>query len=232
MVKGCVRYFMKKIAFVCFGFCLLFPLSWCTALPLTRVCIDPGHGGVDTGITGAGPLYEKNITVQLASRIKEQLAGYPGFDVVLTRFNDLYLTEKERQKRIVNCQPSLVLSLHCDAAWDTSVSGISLIAIQRLVDPLLTIERRQAQASAAAQAAEIMYEAMARQVTLLPLRRPVIGDLCLYRSLNCPVVMVAAGFLTNPEDALLLSKPETLDEISRSIAQALIELTENGEASE
>src|SRR5207249_5330782 len=54
---------------------------------LRVVVLDPGHGGVDTGVS-AGGLVEKNLTLQLARTLKSEIERRFGARVVLTRDED------------------------------------------------------------------------------------------------------------------------------------------------
>lgn len=42
--------------------------------PIKRICLDAGHGGQDTGTRGAR-LLEKNLTLELAQRVRKLLEG-------------------------------------------------------------------------------------------------------------------------------------------------------------
>ena len=52
-----------------------------------RVTLDPGHGGVDPGATGANGTREKDITLDIAHKVAPALAAL-GLEVVLTRDDD------------------------------------------------------------------------------------------------------------------------------------------------
>jgi N-acetylmuramoyl-L-alanine amidase len=61
------------------------------AKKVTTICLDPGHGGNDTGnrIGRFFPRYEKTYTLALALELRRQLQA-AGFNVVLTRDKDVY----------------------------------------------------------------------------------------------------------------------------------------------
>lgn len=58
---------------------------------ITTICIDPGHGGKDTGyrVGTFFPHYEKTYTLALGLELRQQLIR-AGFAVVLTRDKDVY----------------------------------------------------------------------------------------------------------------------------------------------
>ena len=55
---------------------------------IDKIVIDPGHGGKDPGTIGPGKLYEQNIVLDIAKRLKELLVDKRGFEVLLTRDKD------------------------------------------------------------------------------------------------------------------------------------------------
>jgi N-acetylmuramoyl-L-alanine amidase len=88
---------------------------------ISRVVLDPGHGGKDPGSSGFG-LVEKNLTLDLAKRVEKLLVG-KGISVELTRRDDVYV-EFEDRALIANRLPeTLFVSLHFNAHSDRSISG-------------------------------------------------------------------------------------------------------------
>ena len=63
------------------------PLAAATS-GVRTVVIDPGHGGDDGGVKGPGGTLEKQVTLELAKRLKSLLEARMGVHVVLTRDDD------------------------------------------------------------------------------------------------------------------------------------------------
>ncbi len=88
-----------------------------------RVIVDAGHGGVDNGMTGpirGGPkIYEKNITLQVAERLRAALVTR-GLDVVMTRTYDTLIALSDRGKIANENHGDLFISIHVNAAPLTS----------------------------------------------------------------------------------------------------------------
>lgn len=78
-----------------------------------RICIDAGHGGHDSGAV-FGNLIEKNINLNVAKFLKEELARH-GIDVVMTRENDVYLDLAERSKVSNDNKCDYFVSVHHNA---------------------------------------------------------------------------------------------------------------------
>ncbi len=76
-----------------------------------RILIDPGHGGRSTG-TLQGFLPEKDINLAVALSLAERLKGW---DVVLTRDRDVYLSLSDRVEITGKVKPDVFLSIHHNA---------------------------------------------------------------------------------------------------------------------
>src|SRR5204862_3017820 len=67
-------------------------------LGISRIVIDPGHGGHDPGAMAFG-VSEASLVLDVALRLEKLLQQRPGFDIVLTRRTDDYVTLGERTQR-------------------------------------------------------------------------------------------------------------------------------------
>jgi len=95
------------------------PLVFPQTLPdkkITTICLDPGHGGKDTG-NRVHRLYwhnEKTYTLLLAFELREQLER-AGFKVILTRDKDVYVDLPARPAFANRHNADLFISLHFNA---------------------------------------------------------------------------------------------------------------------
>lgn len=76
------------------------------------VMIDPGHGGTDQGAAGHNGLLEKNLTLDIAKRVRLFLTEFEHIDVRLTRHHDYGLSRQARVDAIQRSEADLVISLH------------------------------------------------------------------------------------------------------------------------
>ena len=79
------------------------------------IVLDPGHGGRDPGAISVGGLYEKDITLTMASELRKVLAGTGRYRVVMTRDRDVSVRLRERVRRARQAGADLFLSVHADA---------------------------------------------------------------------------------------------------------------------
>jgi len=93
-----------------------------------KVCIDPGHGGYDSGAIGNG-LKEKDLTLDVCLKLKP-LLEFNGISVILTRDgdyapghfeNDLKNELSTRVKSAESAKVDLFVSVHINAGGGTGV---------------------------------------------------------------------------------------------------------------
>ena len=92
------------------------------------VVIDPGHGGHDPG-AGQGAIREKDVTLAIANAIKDELQGFGGIRVALTREDDSYLLLAERSAIARRLRADLFLSIHADSAENETARGASVYVL-------------------------------------------------------------------------------------------------------
>lgn len=87
------------------------------------IVLDPGHGGKDTGAISANGVYEKDIVLQIAKKLKKKLEATTGCRVVLTRSTDRFLSLEERTAIANANKADLFVSLHTNAHDDHNLYG-------------------------------------------------------------------------------------------------------------
>ncbi len=88
-----------------------------TAIKLSTVVIDPGHGGKDSGcISPSGKTMEKTIVLDIARRLADLIkAGYPDVTVILTRSDDTFVTLQGRADIANRSNADLFMSVHVNS---------------------------------------------------------------------------------------------------------------------
>jgi N-acetylmuramoyl-L-alanine amidase len=92
-------------------------------LGVSRIVIDPGHGGHDPGGVVRGTT-EAQIVLDVALRLENLLAKVPGVEVILTRRTDDFLPLQERTAIANREGADLFLSIHANANANTRASGV------------------------------------------------------------------------------------------------------------
>jgi N-acetylmuramoyl-L-alanine amidase len=92
-------------------------------LGVSRIVIDPGHGGHDPGATGRGTT-EAELVLDIALRLEQLLAKIPAVEVVLTRRTDTYVPLEERTLIANREGADLFLSIHANASPNLLARGV------------------------------------------------------------------------------------------------------------
>jgi N-acetylmuramoyl-L-alanine amidase len=92
-------------------------------LGVSRIVIDPGHGGHDPGGVVRGTT-EAAVVLDVALRLEKLLASVPGMEVILTRRTDEFLALPERTAIANREGADLFLSIHANASNNTQASGV------------------------------------------------------------------------------------------------------------
>jgi N-acetylmuramoyl-L-alanine amidase len=179
---------MKIFAAVVVGTALL-AASPSSAL---KICVDPGHGGDDPGGVGCG-LEEEDIVLDTSQRLQTLLED-AGFDVVITRNSDVFITLDGRTD-FANAQGAdRFASIHANAFGDASANGTETFCAT----------------NASAASFDMRDRIQAELLTALGLRDRggKTADFHVLRFTNMPATLSELGFVTNCSvDADVLNDP-------------------------
>ena len=103
-------------------------------LSVSRVVIDPGHGGHDPGAQANG-INESELVLDIAQRVAKLLGQKPGFEVVLTRSTDEFIPLEERTAIAKREEADLFLSIHANASRNTAARGIETYILNFATNP-------------------------------------------------------------------------------------------------
>ncbi|HEY7190188.1 MAG TPA: N-acetylmuramoyl-L-alanine amidase [Vicinamibacterales bacterium] len=100
-----------------------FSLSRQLGLGIAKIVIDAGHGGHDPGAQARG-ITEAELTLDLALRLEKLLSKEAGFEVVMTRRTDTFVSLEERTAIANRGGADLFLSIHSNASSAATARGI------------------------------------------------------------------------------------------------------------
>ena len=92
-------------------------------LGVSRIVIDPGHGGHDPGAKGRG-VTEAELVLDVALRLEKLLNKVPGVETILTRRTDDFIPLPERTAMANREGGDLFLSIHANASPNPQARGI------------------------------------------------------------------------------------------------------------
>ena len=173
------------------------------------VVIDPGHGGVDRGVTVAG-VTEADLVWDLARRLEGKMAA-TGMQALLSRGPDQCPSEADRAQFANEVGGDLFLSMHSDANRSPLAQGVASFHFGTATGSTSTI-------------GETLAGFIQRELVV----RTGLRDCRAHRKTwdtlrltRCPAVRVEIGYLTNPDDRLRLADPSFRDVVAEGILVAV-----------
>jgi N-acetylmuramoyl-L-alanine amidase len=216
-------------------------------LRVSKIVIDPGHGGHDPGALANG-LTESELVLDIALRLEALLEQTPGVEVVLTRRTNEFIPLEERTAIANREGADLFLSIHANSHRQTAVRGIETYFLNFATTP-------DAEAVAARENAtsfqtmgtlpsivkaialnnkldESREFAAVLQSSLMKQMRPqssAIRDLGVKQApfvvligADMPSVLTEIAFLTNRTEAGLLKQPAHRQLIAKALRDAVL----------
>jgi N-acetylmuramoyl-L-alanine amidase len=214
------------------------------------IVIDAGHGGVDPGARGITGIYEKQITLAVARKLRELLEATGRYEVRLTRDGDTFIRLRDRIAIARAAGADLFLSLHADAHDTTDlrgasvytlsenasdeeaealaakenkadlIAGVDLSSESEVVTGILIDLAQRETKNHSVQFARLLIDAIGGEAHLLRNTHRFAGFAVL-KAPDVPSVLIELGYLSNAEDEALLRSPEYQAKLGRAIVEAI-----------
>jgi N-acetylmuramoyl-L-alanine amidase len=166
----------------------------------TTVVIDAGHGGYDRGGIPGQRVSEKEMTLDVAQRLRKTLAA-SGYRVVMTRDSDVFIPLGTRVAIANSYSNAIFVSIHFNSAKRSGAGGIETYFYNRESLPL-------------ASAIHYFVAGGAPSSNRNVRRRGYY----VLRKTSVPAVLVECGFLTNPTEAALAETASYRQKLAEEIA--------------
>lgn len=201
------------------GFAIAQPVpAWAGAV---KIVLDAGHGGSDPGAVGVNGLYEKTVNLDVAVRLKSILEGR-GYEVLLTRDADYYLTLAERVSITNSLAPDLFVSVHANAHSNSSING-SLVLYYDKDYPQADYPPSDAMAALTPESkrlAQLVQDSMVKSAGTVD-RGLVPSAVYVARMGSVPSILVETAFLSNAADAANLADSDFRQKLASGIASGI-----------
>jgi N-acetylmuramoyl-L-alanine amidase len=209
------------------------PLVYAPLLPpkkITTICLDPGHGGKDTG-KQVGSHTEKVLTLLLAAELRGQLQQ-AGFRVVQTRTKDTTMELTERSNFANRQNADLFVCLHFNAFTrdPQSVQGLETYTITPV-----GAASSNAQGEGANHGACVGNRVERRSLLLTYLvHRSLIKNVgmtdrsvrrarfAVLRDVEMPAVYIEGGYMTHPAESKKIFDAGYRKRMAAAIVQGII----------
>lgn len=174
------------------------------------VVIDPAGGGSDFGKV-SGELQEKDITLDIAKRLKEKLDA-TDIKVYYTRMEDVLIPEEKRVAIANNTKADMLIRIQVGAEEDSGIYGTETVYNKDFFIPgfgsveLADLLEREVVTSISGKAAGLV---------------PAGQDEYVLQEATVPVAAVKVGCITNGQEAILLDRPDYRDKIAEGLKNAV-----------
>jgi len=166
----------------------------------TTVVIDAGHGGYDRGGIPGQRVSEKDMTLDVARRLRSVLAA-SGYRVVMTRDSDVFVPLGVRTAIANSTRNAIFVSVHFNSAPRSSAGGIETYFYNRQSLSLASAIHHYVAGGAPSENRGV------RRRGYFVLRRT-----------NMPSVLVECGFLTNATEAGYVQNASYRQKLAEEIA--------------
>jgi len=212
-------------------------------LKLSRIVIDPGHGGHDQGTSGPHGLLEKDVVLDIAQRLGQLIEDRMGAEVVFTRSDDIFIPLQARTAIANDKKADLFLSIHANSSPVPSVAGIetfylslngtkyatdvaarenasfekSVFDLPDLVQQIAKNDKAQESKEFAARVQAALYAFSAKNVPGSKDRGVRSAPFVVLIGAHMPSILTEIGFLTNSKDESLLKKPAYRQQLAEAL---------------
>lgn len=225
------------------------------------IVIDAGHGGTDPGAKAFNGTHEKNIVLPLTQELKRKLEDSGRYRVRLTRQDDTYIKLRRRVELSREWGADMFISLHADSIAKPDVQGASIYTLSNkasdeqtaklaesenmadliagvdlshededIADILIDLATRDTMNQSRYFANVLVDQFRHRNIQTLPNAHRYAGFAVL-KAPDVPSVLIEAGFLSNREEAKLLSqksyRAKIVDGITAGVNTYFMRVTEN-----
>ena len=228
-----MRFFDRKKIRLLFGFTVFLVLlilncvMYCNKAGMKRdlvVVIDVGHGGNDPGKIGVDNVKEKDVNLQIALCLKAQLQAR-GVKVILTREGDVCLaTNGATNKKVSDMHNRVSLINASSADYMISIHQNSLPGHPGVSGAQVF---HNGQDGAEALALCIQNDLNMAVNTREKAAKRIDDSIYIMKHADCPAVLVECGFLSNPEETVLLQQPDYQLHMAAAIAAGFCQYCTN-----
>jgi N-acetylmuramoyl-L-alanine amidase/type II secretory pathway predicted ATPase ExeA len=217
-------------------------------LKISRIAIDPGHGGYDTGAMGPHGLMEKNLCLDVALRLGQLIEeNIPGAEVVYTRKTDEYVSLEERTAIANRAKADLFVSIHANSSDSREARGVETYYLSLSASPesmkLATRENALAQSSLrdlpeliqtiarnakiaeSRQFAGDIQSALSKRLELVSRRETNRGvkqaPFIVLTGADMPAILSEISFISNASDESLLLQSGQRQRVAESLCRGI-----------
>ena len=194
---------------------------WTLPLSGKVIAIDPGHGGVDGGAVSRDGVIEKHINLIIALHLRDYLQQ-AGAIVVMTREEDKDLASSEtkglsrrktedlinRVKLINGKHADMLVSIHLNSLPSSGSHGAQVFYYPSHEDNKVL--------------ATFIQDELRKNLENTKRLANIVNTVYLLKAVKAPSTLVEIGFLSNPEEAKLLTKEDYQKKVAAAIYRGIL----------
>ncbi|MCX7943621.1 MAG: N-acetylmuramoyl-L-alanine amidase, partial [Deltaproteobacteria bacterium] len=213
---------------------------------------DPGHGGHDPGAVGYNGLYEKDVVLDIALKVRDIMhREHQNYEIILTRDADFFIPLHKRAEIANRANADMFISIHTNASYNRMAYGvetyilnwtddeeamrvaarenaISLKEMKRLRDELsiiLASLESEIKRDESIKAAGFIHRSL---VSEIPFEYPEfdrgVKQALFYVLVGAkmPSVLLEIGFISNPYEEKMLRNERFRLDIAKSIVSGIL----------
>jgi N-acetylmuramoyl-L-alanine amidase len=212
-------------------------------LKIGRIVVDAGHGGHDTGTIGPRGLLEKDLVLDVATRLGKLLEQKLGAEVVYTRDDDTFIPLETRTAIANKHEADLFISVHANSSRDPKARGVetyylnftsdsdalevaarenavsqkSVFELSDLVKKIAMKEKIEESREFAADVQGALFTGLSLKNAGLRNRGVKKAPFVVLIGANMPSILAEISFVSNPQDEKRLKTPEYRQKIAESL---------------
>jgi N-acetylmuramoyl-L-alanine amidase len=212
-------------------------------LKIGKIVIDAGHGGHDTGTVGPNGLQEKDLVLDVATRLGKLLETKLGAEVIYTRDDDTFVPLESRTAIANKNEADLFISVHANSSRDPKARGVetyylnftsnpealevaarenavsqkSVYELQDLVKKIALREKIDESREFAADVQKALHSGLAAKAPGMRDRGVKKAPFVVLIGANMPSILAEVSFVSNPQDAKRMTTPGHRQRIAESL---------------
>jgi N-acetylmuramoyl-L-alanine amidase len=228
-------------------------LTRALGLKVGRVVLDPGHGGHDQGTVGSRGLMEKDLVLDVATRLGKLIEERMGSEVIFTRTGDTFVALEDRTALANEKKADLFLSLHANSSRSARIGGVetfylnftssrealdvaarenagsqkSIHELQDLIQKITLQEKIDESREFAGRMQAALFKFAARSTPGIKNRGIKTAPFVVLIGAQMPSVLAEIGFLSNAREEALLSRPDHRQRLAEALFSGLSRYAES-----
>jgi N-acetylmuramoyl-L-alanine amidase len=212
-------------------------------LKVTRVVIDPGHGGHDQGTVGPHGLMEKELVLDVSKRLGKLIEERMSAEVIYTRSDDTFVP-LETRTQIANLKKAdLFLSIHANSSPEPRVAGVetyylnftssedaldlasrenasshkSVYELRDLIQKITMHDKIEESKEFAGQVQTAMHGFAVKTNPGIRNRGIRKAPFVVLIGASMPSVLAEVGFISNPREEAMFKKPDQRQRLAEAL---------------